>query len=264
MRKMTKKEQEGETRRALQFYRLHRECVRRNRDYVKNYRELDTETDRKLREDKEHGLRFRWRLSFSEPIPHPDEQPDLSHVKNGRLAPDWQNFTPMTDVDSLENAAAKFLTRQLLYPNQELLETMAKELKGFLFFLYFPEERDHDFPASWSLTTLDLTRTKKELTQFWTAWLEHKLARRKEHYLKQRQPRMRVRVGEGFDYLRAYDLRKEGKKLREIAEVLWPSGESTSRTRLVKTYCDNGKSLVHDPPLLRLVEEHRMARLRTL
>ncbi|MGH7229247.1 MAG: transcriptional regulator domain-containing protein [Nitrospiraceae bacterium] len=259
---MTKKEQEGETRRALQLYCLHRECVRRNPDYMKTYRDFDTEKEPKVREDKEHGLRFRWRLSFSDPLPHPDEHPDLSHLKNGLLAADCQNLTPMTDVDSLENAAAAFLTKHLLYPNRMLLETVANELKGFLCFLYFPEERDHNFPASWSLTTLDMRRTKNEITQFCNAWLEDKLAKRKEYDLKQQQPRMRLRVDEGFDYLRAYDLRRKGKKLREIAGVLWPSGDSTKQTRLVKTYCDKGKSLVHVPPLLRLVQEHRKARLR--
>lgn len=261
---MTKQEQEGETRRALQLYYLHRECVRRNPDYMKSYRDLDTETETKVREDKEHGLRFRWRLSFSEPLPHPDEQPDLGHVRNGILPPDWQNLPPLTDVDSLEHNAATFLTQRLLNPNQMLLNTVAHELKGFLFFLYFPDEQDRNFPALWSLTTLDMRRTKKEITQFCNAWFEAKFVRRKEYGLKQGQSRMRVRVAEGFDYLRAYDLRRTGKKLREIATVLWPSGDSSEKTRLVKTYCDKGTSLVRDPPLLRLPEEHRKARLRTL
>jgi len=143
-----------------------------------------------------------------------------------------------------------------------LRETIPNELKGFLFLLYFPDGRDHNSPTSWSLTTLDMRRTKKEITQFWNAWLEDKLAQRKEYDLKQWQPRMRVRVAEEFDYLRAYDLRRNGKKLREIAEVLWPSGDSTELTRLAKTYYDKGNSLVHDPPLLRLAQEHRRARLR--
>jgi hypothetical protein len=122
--------------------------------------------------------------------------------------------------------------------------------------LYFPEETDTRFPAPWSLTALDMRRGKTEIEEGFQRWVHSKLTLRASHGRSQLSPDIRIHLDEAFEYLLAYDLKREGKKFREIAAAVWPNRISEERTRQAKTYYENGKRIVEQPPLLRLNREH--------
>lgn len=256
MKKRTRKELETEQRRRLRYYYLHRECVRRNSQYIQQYQTISHIEVFSMRLSEEHALKTQWGLWPEDTLPVPSDGADLEQLGHGILPEHSQTLSGNLEVDVVENRASKQLTRALLYPQHEALKAIAPDLKGFVFLLYFPEETDTDFPAPWSLTTLDMRRIKSEIEEFFQRWVHHKLARRANHGLSQLSPDIRIHLDEGFKYLCAYDLRQQGKTFREIAAVVWPRLSGEGRTRQAKTYYEKGKHMIEQPPLVRLNREH--------
>lgn len=262
MGKPTKKESEADKIRLRRLYCLHRECVRRNLEYGVAYREGMRMQESTSKSDAQWILRFRWNIWPPDELPDPSEASDLEQLNRQQLSTSVNALPRDTQVDPLEHDAARILTNALLHPNRQVLGEVANRLKGFVFMLYFPEELDQQFPALWSLTALDVCRSKKELTAGLQGWLEQKLAHRTSYGFTQKMPRIRMHLDECFEYVRAYDLRRADKTFREIATVLWPDRAAEELTRQAKTYCDKGEALVCNPPFLRLKREHISARAR--
>ncbi len=258
MRKTTQKEHQAEENRLLRLYYLHVECVRRNPDYVKAYWEVQKTQGDAARSDAGQILKAQWNLWLLVPLPGPGDRPDLLKLKEGQFPALDRALVGFTDVDPLENRAARHLTIHVLDLNRERLNAIARELKGFVFLLYFPEEEEKDFPARWSLTTLDMRRSKTEVREALEDWASRKLARRAAHGLAQTHPPMRVHLDEGYDYLRAHDLREQRKTFLDIAKDIWP--EQHKSARQAQTYWKNAEKMIRHPPLLRLSKEHVAAR----
>jgi hypothetical protein len=256
MKKLTRKELDAEQRRRLRLYYLHRECVRRNPRYHHRYQTVSHIEIPLTRVSEEQALRTQWGLWHTDDLPVPDQGDDFDQLRQGVLPERSQTLTGNLEVDVPENHASKQLTRLLLHPHRQILEEVAPDLKGFVFLLYFPEETDTPFPALWSLTALDMTRGKAEIEEGFQRWVHSKLTLRASHGLSQLSPDIRLHLDEAFEYLWAYDLKRKGKTFREIAAAVWPNRIREERTRQAKTYYENGKHLVEQPPLLRLNREH--------
>lgn len=260
MKKLTRKEVEAEQRRRLRLYYLHRECVRRNSQYRHKYHTVSQIQAPPTRLSEEQALRTQWGLWHTDDLPVPDQGDDFDQLRQDILPERSQTLTGNLEVDVLENHASRQLTRSLLHPHRQILEEVAPDLKGFVFLLYFPEETDTPFPAPWSLTALDMTRGKAEIEKGFQRWVQSKLTLRASHRLSQLSPDIRIHLDEAFEYLWAYDLKQEGKTFREIAAAVWPNRIREERTRQAKTYYENGKHMIEQPPLLRLTRDHVMIR----
>lgn len=256
MKKLTRKEVEAEQRRRVRLYYLHRECVRRNLQYGHQYHPVTQIQAPPTRASEEQALRTQWGLWHTDELPVPDQGGDLERLRRGVLPERSPILTGNLEVDVLEDHASRQLTRSLLHSQRQILEEVAPDLKGFVFLLYFPEETNTPFPAPWSLTALDMRRGKAEIEEGFQRWVHSKLTLRANHGLSQLSPDIRVHLDEAFEYLWAYDLKREGKTFREIAAAVWPNRISEERTRQAKTYYENGKHIVEQPPLLRLIREH--------
>ena len=256
MKKLTVKEVETEQRRRLRLYHLHRECVRRNPDYIQQYENMIHIQVPPTRVAVEHALRTQWGLWPTDELPVPHESVILDQLRKGILPERSKTLTGNLEVDVLEDQASKQLTKSLLHPHRQILGEVASDLKGFVFLLYFPEETDTQFPAPWSLTTLDMRRGKAEIEEGFQRWVYSKLQARASHRLPQLSPDIRIHLDESIDYLWARDLKQQGKTFREIAASLWPNRISEERTRQAKTYVENGTHLIEQPPLLRHIREH--------
>jgi hypothetical protein len=219
--------------------------------------------DSRTRVSEEQALRTRWGLWHTDELPVPGQSVDLDRLGQGILPEGSQTLTGNLEVDVLEGRASSQLTRSLLHPHRKILEEVTPDMKGFVFLLYFPEEKDMQFPAPWSLTALDMRRGKAEIEEGFQRWIHCTLTRRVTHGLSQLSSDIRIHLDESFEYLLAYDLKQQGKKLREIAASIWPKLSSEERTRQAKTYAENGKRMIQHPPLLRFIREHEAIRSRS-
>lgn len=237
MGKTSRRQEQGRLEAVL---RLQQECVRRNSDYRKAYKALKNIADPEERAIESYLLSVKWGLSRPDALPNPEEL-DLEQLKAGRELRQELSFSAnVTFGDPVEGAA------DMLWTDQP---------RGFLFLQYFPEED----PSSYRHAVVDLRRPKKEIQRAVLNLIDTALLERQRHGLKQIHSMKRIHLETCFKYIKAYDLWKAGKKIREIAhEIL--QGDVGDIEGKAKRYLKNGKTLVNDPPITRLFRIQLAAR----
>ncbi|MCW5785750.1 MAG: hypothetical protein KIT39_20770, partial [Nitrospirales bacterium] len=89
---------------------------------------------------------------------------------------------------------------------EDFTETQMGNLKGHLFLLYFPEEKEFNWNDT--VGVVDMRRPKDEIKTSISEKISSWLTERTEAGLKQEKGKERIRLSEAFQYLKAFDLRK--------------------------------------------------------
>lgn len=229
---------------------LHQECVRRNPDYAREYKQFQA-VKREDRATWALTLEEQWGLWTSGKLPDPQDRPDLQQlIQTPPSAKELHRYEEFDDP--LERRAEEWLMRML--PESIEAETL-QSLKGFAFFLYIPEEPG----SALRYAALDMRRSHKELQGFLEDLLHEITTSRKKHQLKPIPPPKRLRVEEMFKYLRAYDLRQQDLDYEEITRMLWPSQEKGTASW---EYVKKAERLIRDPPLFSLFKEYLQKRVQ--
>lgn len=227
---------------------LHRECVRRNEEYGRQY-EKTKQVDPKAQEAWRMDLEERWGLWACGPLPDPQKRPPLPDLRIGRFE---KKGTPaQEDSDPLENTAEDIVLGMM---GEDLMK-VATHLKGFAVILYFPEEPGPKVLRS----ALDTRRTKKELQKFLGQLVDEILIRRKKSNLKQVRPPGRMRLEEMFKYLEVWDLRKKKNTFAKIAKMLWPGQQ---KGPIAWKYWKKGNEIIKNPPFFSYFQKYLEERAR--
>jgi len=229
---------------------LHRECVRRNPDYAKDYRQFQATTPAD-RQAWALALEEQWGLWTCGELPDPQDRPDLQELIHA--PPSANELHRYEEFDDPLEAMVEDQLMQVL--PLSLDEGTMESLRGFAIFLYVPEEPG----STLRYAALDMRRSHKELEGFLEDLLHEVITSRKKHQLKSIPPPKRLRVEEMFDYLRAYDLRQEDCDYDHITRVLWPRQE---KGKAAWEYVKKAKQLIHDPPLFSLFKEYLQKRTK--
>jgi hypothetical protein len=120
-----------------------------------------------------------------------------------------------------------------------------KALAGLAVLAHFPEKD----PEHFVVTALDMRWTKKNLMESFESWVNATLTERARAGFRQERPHHRQRLDESSQYLRAYDLRSEGKTFAEIGRLIW-KGSEEDLAKKAREYHRKGTKLVLDPPLV--------------
>lgn len=240
---MSKKSQQD----IVDAYLLHRECVRRNAEYAKAYRQVMALTHPAQRERKLVGLAEHWGLALTEDLPDPSARPGYNPKQ--LMAESKLSLATLLDglmqTDPIELDAALTAQEHLATVGAALTQ----ELKGFLVLLHCPETTDR----SWGFDVIDLRRPKEEIL----AGVQHLIDEARE----QQEPRAGKLRGpsgggtkaKGFDYLKVYDLKQREKSFKCIANEMW--GSPLDRTKASR-YFTRAQAMIKTPFLLRRVSEH--------
>jgi hypothetical protein len=90
---------------------------------------------------------------------------------------------------------------------------------------------------------------EKVLRESVTRFIRERLQERKQAGLKQQTPNYKIRLDQCVEFLKVYDLKKEGKSYRDISLTI-DSGNRLDREQKAKEYYRRGRQLVMSPPLL--------------
>lgn len=246
MGKISNKQQNKEN---LLLYFLHRECVRRNADYADDYFAMMKQKSAR-KEMTKVKLLSHWVLSPEEPLPNPEEKLDLDKLQSQKASSERKfsggcNFA----LSKATNAMTPFF----------MSESIKKwdDLKGMIIIMYFPE-------ASREKSTLSAINTnwsRKDMIESFTLTVDSLLEERRKRGLKQDKTHERLRLEHLFEYLKAYDLKQNGKTYKEIAKCVWPQGSMGDLERKIRLYIKKAKNLIQEPPYCkstRLQYEKRM------
>jgi hypothetical protein len=220
------------------LYRIHYERVRRNSEYKERFAAL---TEHSWGADYAHRvLAGEWGVRSGDEAPNPEERPPLGEALTRAIPEGWsaRSTALLTDrrLDRAMSAVSAALTGTKLD---------REAIAGTLSLAYIPDEDEQRH----RVTTLDMRWSKKELMETLESWVDQFLRDRAMAGLNQERPQQRLRVTEYSDYLRAYDLREEGRRTyREIAETLWPAAAGALEKR-ARDYYNKGKALILKPPL---------------
>lgn len=236
----------------LMWYNLHRECVRRNLQYLQDYQELKGMQESKVFGLKSTVLKSHWGLWGNDTLPDPDQFPDLDQLKSSKATSDV--YIPGDLSSDSAEGVAQYITPTLLNDLDRLKDVLPK-LKGTLVLIDFPEEPG----PPWSISVVNMKESKKYIHEALLEKADSILRRRRQRGLKQYRPDKRLRLEEGFEYLKIYDLRKAGKTFREIAEHMWPEqqGELGKKARL---YFKKASAIIDNPPILERLKKQLEAR----
>lgn len=233
-----------------QLILLHRECVRRNPDYAKDYRRFQKTTPADC-QIWALALEEQWGLWTCGELPDPQDWPNLQKLIH--TPPSAKALHRYEEFDDPLEARVEDQLMQVL-PLSFKGKTL-ESLKGFAVFLYFPEEPG----SALRYAALDMRRSHKELQGFLEDLLHEVSASRKKHQLKPIPPPKRLRVEEMFEYLRAYDLRQQDWDYDRITRTLWP-GQAKGKAGW--EYVNKAERLIRDPPLSNLFKEYLQKRLQ--
>lgn len=183
----------------------------------------------------------RWRLLKSEPPPDPASPSELDEIT--KVAPPLKIRVPKDDeVDRLADEGLREVT---MGPHMELLNVPVSA-SGLLILTYFPECQSTD---NWQRSSVNMRLSKQSIMERLEYLVDLWIKERQELGLKQQQSEERVRLDTYIDYLKVYDLKKEGKNYREIGKILW-SGLDGDTEQKAKKYYIKAKHLVLNPPLI--------------
>lgn len=152
-----------------------------------------------------------------------------------------------------ENELMAYGTIDHCFKPEEFSETQMENLKGHLFLLYFPEEKEFN----WNNTVgvVDMRRPKDEIKTSISKIISSWLTERTEAGLKQEKAKERIRLSEAFQYLKAVDLRKQKMTYKKISLQLRKGRASSFDAREAKRYCQKGEEFITNPPLLKYSEK---------
>ncbi len=242
---MSKKGKARIGRERLNLYRVHYECVRRNPEYAEAYQEL--KSIRRGSAFRRGALGLDWGILPKDPLPDPHERPPLDEALS-RVIPKVQGLDLLPGgfwiFPEQQEAMQLFgirLTDMKLDP-----EAMA----GMLVLAYFPEQA----PQRYTVTAFDIRWSKKDIREGFETWLSSTLKERAAAGLKQERPGKRLRLSEYRKYLKAYDLRREGRTFKKTGEMMMWEGAAEELARKAKEYYEKGKDLVLSPPLAPMRE----------
>jgi hypothetical protein len=119
-----------------------------------------------------------------------------------------------------------------------------KAASGLVALTYFPENE----PGKWQRTAVNLRLAKRDIMESLEFWVDTWIKERKAAGLSQQKPLGRIRLGKYIEYLKVYDLKKEGRTYREIADVDWMNSTATELD--AKRFYDKAVKLILNPPLL--------------
>jgi hypothetical protein len=229
----------------LRFYHLHRECVRRNAEYIELYSKKNIRGQKKNAWDV-LGMISHWGFWSNDTLPDPEDRPNPLELK--RLKATKTIYLPgdlhlEPDTSRAMDCAAKFMRSLAADENIE-------QLKGIMLLIYFPEES----PSNWQMSAINSRWSKKEIIAQFNSTANMIVANRLKHGLKQEKPSERLRVEHGFDYLRAYDLRKDGNSFKEVGIKMWP-GQSGDLERKARLYFSKAEKLIKEPPICQLMQK---------
>lgn len=224
-------------------YRIHREYVRRNAEYRKQYEEYQRlmsaaeSTPTLMQTIANRELTGKWGLI-------PDDRPDPDQ----RLSPS-EVFSKPTDseIAFLMWEYPDALHHQMIdafRPTFASRDLDGRKFEGMAFLMYFPEEN----PDQPRYIAFNLRWSKKDLMETWEEYLDDRLADRKKAGLKQEVPKTRHSLDQYGKYLRAYDLRQQGLKYKKIDLILFPKLDGDEKRGFA--YYRKGAAFVTKPPLL--------------
>jgi len=220
------------------LYRLHCECVRRNPHYARDHQ--DWQENVKRDSAWTFFLAARWKLLKSELPPNPSDLQGLDKIKT--LVPRQKIQTPKDDeVDSCVNEGLV----ALLMGDHLATSNIPRAASGLVVLSYFSEIT----PDKWQQTAVNIRLPKQSIMECLEFWVETWIKERKATGLKQQRPAGRIRLDTYIDYLKIFDWRRQGKRYKEIGELLWPDryGDKEEKANL---YHKKAEKLIMTPPLL--------------
>lgn len=240
---------------ARKLYLFHRECVRRNPQYGREYKRW-VESGKPMASLIE-GLQGKWKVYEFDP-PNPEDISDLDEVlRKGEFPKSvWKILgTP-------ENELMAYGTIKICFKREDFSESQMRNLKGHLFLLYFPEEKEFN----WNNTVgvVDMRRPKDEIKTSISEKISSWLTERREAGLKQEKAKERIRLSEAFQYLKAFDLRKKKMTYENISLQLRKGRASSFDAREAKRYCQKGEEFIANPPLLKYSEKDYQEKIQRL
>jgi hypothetical protein len=238
---MARKTATKERQEALDFYRFHCECVRRNPAYREAYKEW-----RKRPVGRKPGaLEFAtWGLMLGDRLPNPNRRPPLEKALARPLPPGV--VPPMRPASGQHTRTQQAEhVRRAFTRGSKTVPLNSTHAAGFLALVYFPDQA----PQNPWVMAVDTRQSKKDLWVICESLLDTILTDRAKAGLRQESPRMRFRPEECVDYLRAYDMRQAGMMFEAIGRKIC-RGHLSDAKMTAQTYCRKGKALVLRPPSL--------------
>lgn len=231
---------------ARKLYLFHRECVRRNRQYGREYKQW-VESGKSM-VSLFDGLQGKWKVNELDP-PNPEDISDLDEVLRKGEFP--KSLWEIWGIP--ENELKAYGAIDHCFKHEDFSESQMRNLKGHLFLLYFPEEKEFN----WNNTVgiIDMRRPKDEIKTSISEKISSWLTERTEAGLKQKKAKERIRLSEAFQYLKAFDLRKQKMTYEKISLQLRKGRASSFDAREAKRYCQKGEEFIANPPLLKYSEK---------
>jgi len=215
---------------------VHYECVRRNLRFAEQYAGL---SEHPFGADLAASLlSSEWRILDGDELPNPRERPPLDQALSRSMPKELGSWRPGL---SLPDPRVSRAMTSAPFPD---IGSDRAAVAGMLMLTYFPEE-DSDHPT---MRVFDARWSKRDLLEAFEGWVDRAIADRAAAGLRQERPPQRIRLDEYPHYLKAYDLRSERKKFKEIGKVLWPGFDGDLGKR-ARDYYQRGRTLVLSPPL---------------
>lgn len=128
-------------------------------------------------------------------------------------------------------------------------DLLTQALKGFLVLLHCPETTERP----WGFDVIDLRRPKEEIMAGLQQLIDEARTPQERRSGNPRRPSVGGPKTKGFDYLRVYDLRKDGWTFKCIAYELWGRDASSIKA---SQYFRRATAMLTTPFLLRRVTAH--------
>lgn len=229
----------------LRLYLLNMECVRRNPKYRMQYQELKKIKNELELRMKSNMLVSDWGLNKIEDLPNPEKRPALERLRRKKARSEIYIPGDLYIDPRISYANSTVGIDILKFLNDE----KRNALKGTLLLVYIPEEQGPP-----SVTAINTRWAKKDIEESLLSWADEFVSRRKKHGLSQEYQKTRLRVDQGFEYLKVYDLREKGKSFGAVANILW--GDKAGDTRKqASLYYQKAKRLIDTPPILQTLKE---------
>ena len=225
------------------LYRIHREYVRRNALYRKQYEEYQRlmnapETTSTLMQTiANRELTGKWGL-IPDDRPDPDQRLSPTEVFSKPTKPEIA-FLMWEHPDAHQHQMIDVF--RTTFAKRDL---DGRNVAGMAFLMYYPEENP-DHP---SYIALNLRWSKRDLMETWEDYVDRCLADRRKAGLKQEVPKQRHSLDQYVKYLRAYDLRQQRLRYKKIDLILFPKLDGDEKRGFA--YCRRGAAFVKKPPLL--------------
>jgi hypothetical protein len=223
-------------------YRIHVECVRRNPIYQLAY-------DRAMKYTPSEAfmpiraLQSAWRLCYEEAPPNPYERPSLDDVIHKTKGFSDPIYLPgdMAIGERVGRVFDEFSSVRL-----SDLKLKPKIMAGMAVLLHFPEDR----PENTQWTVFDTRSSKNSLMEQFGDWVNTVHTQHAQRGVKIDAPAQRIHLQTSWDYLKAYDMRAEGKSYKDIGNLMW-KGHQGDLKKKARDYVESGETLVSRPPLIR-------------